>query len=62
VGHLGRRDEGHGEAVAMASLDDSKVKISDGTPDLEGKGERAEAVAAAGRDGDASNDPGWDVQ
>ena len=46
----------------MASLDDSKVKISDGTPDLEGKRERAGAFAAAGRDGDASNDPGRRVQ
>jgi hypothetical protein len=46
----------------MASLDDFKVKISDGTPDSEGKRARAEAVAAAGRDGDASSDPGRDVQ
>ena len=46
----------------MASLDDSKVKISDGTPDSEDKRARAEAVAAAGLDGDASNDPGRDVQ
>ena len=46
----------------MASLDDSKVKISDRTPDSEGKRERAEVIAAAGRDGDASIDPGRDVQ
>jgi hypothetical protein len=46
----------------MASLHDSKVKISDGTPDAEGKRARAEAAAAAGLDGDASNDPGRDVQ
>jgi hypothetical protein len=46
----------------MGFLDDSKVKISDGTSDSEVKRVRAEADPAAGLAGGASNDPGRDVQ